>query len=118
MRSLVQESLSVSGILLGRTMVRGEELSDRCTAESAEPADLAERPDAVELGDVRGAVAFEGVTFGYDPDVPPTLDGVDLDVPPGSFTAIVGETGSGKTTLAYLVARLYDVGAGRVTIDG
>jgi ATP-binding cassette subfamily B protein len=48
----------------------------------------------------------------------PTLDGVDLDVPAGSFTAIVGETGSGKTTLAYLAARLYDVRSGRVTIDG
>src|SRR4029079_8361360 len=56
--------------------------------------------------------------FGYDADARPTLDGVDLEIPAGSFTAIVGETGSGKTTLAYLVARLYDVDAGRVTIDG
>jgi ATP-binding cassette subfamily B protein len=82
------------------------------------PVDLAERKDPIELRDVRGAVAFEGVTFGYDADVASTLDGVDLEVTPGSFTAIVGETGSGKTTLAYLVARLYDVQAGRVTIDG
>jgi ATP-binding cassette subfamily B protein len=82
------------------------------------PVDLAERPDPVELRDVRGEVRFERVTFGYDADVAPTLDGVDLEVPAGSFTAIVGETGSGKTTLAYLVARLYDVDAGRVTIDG
>ena len=67
---------------------------------------------------MRGDVAFEGVTFGYDADGPPTLDGIDLDVPAGSFTAIVGETGSGKTTLGYLVARLYDAQAGRVTIDG
>jgi ATP-binding cassette subfamily B protein len=203
MSSLVEESLSVSGILLGRTMGRGDELADRFSAESEEladlevrsrmagrwrmasvqmsfaimpalvywfagqtsaisvgtlvafttlqtrllfpigsllsvavdlqsslalfhrifeyldlPVDLAERPHPVALRGVRGAVAFEHVTFGYDPDTAPTLDGVDLEVPPGSFTAIVGETGSGKTTLAYLVARLYDVQAGRVTIDG
>jgi ATP-binding cassette subfamily B protein len=80
--------------------------------------DLAEAAHPVQLGDVRGEVRFEGVTFGYDPDGPPTLDGIDLTVAPGSFTAIVGETGSGKTTMGYLVARLYDVGAGRVTIDG
>jgi ATP-binding cassette, subfamily B, bacterial len=80
--------------------------------------DLAEAEHPVELGEVRGEVRFEGVTFGYDPDTRPTLDGVDLDIPAGSFTAIVGETGSGKTTLGYLAARLYDVDAGRVTIDG
>jgi ATP-binding cassette subfamily B protein len=203
MSSLVEESLSVSGILLGRTMGRGEELADRFGQESEEladlevrsrmagrwrmasvqmsfaimpalvywfagqtsaisvgtlvafttlqtrllfpigsllsvsvdlqsslalfhrifeyldlPVDLAERPDPVDLDGVRGEVRFEAVTFGYDPDAPPLLDGVELDVPAGSFTAIVGETGSGKTTLAYLVARLYDVQAGRVTIDG
>jgi ATP-binding cassette subfamily B protein len=82
------------------------------------PVDLEEAPNPVELRDIGGEVRFEGVTFGYDADARPTLDGVDLDVPAGSFTAIVGETGSGKTTLAYLAARLYDVGAGRVTIDG
>jgi ATP-binding cassette subfamily B protein len=203
MSSLVEESLSVTGILLGRTMGRGDELVDRFTTESRElatlevrsrmagrwrmatvqmsfaimpalvywfagqtsaisvgtlvafttlqtrllfpigsllsvsvdlqssmalfhrifeyldlPIDLAERDDPVELHDVRGEVAFEGVRFGYDAEAPPTLDGVHLEVPAGSFTAIVGETGSGKTTLAYLVARLYDVTGGRVTIDG
>jgi ATP-binding cassette subfamily B protein len=67
---------------------------------------------------VRGEVRFEDVAFGYDEDAAPTIDGVTLDVPPGTTLAIVGETGSGKTTLAYLVARLYDPVAGRVTIDG
>ena len=56
--------------------------------------------------------------FGYDARRAPTLDGIDLVVPAGAKVAIVGETGAGKTTLGYLVARLYDVDAGRVTIDG
>jgi ATP-binding cassette, subfamily B, bacterial len=79
------------------------------------PVDVVEGD--VELGDVRGAVRFDRVTFGYDPDGLPTLTDVDIDVPAGSYVAIVGETGSGKTTLGYLVARLYDAQAGRVTID-
>ena len=67
---------------------------------------------------IRGEVRFEGVEFRYDPDAAPTLKRVDLEVAPGTTTAVVGETGAGKTTLGYLVARLYDVSAGRVTIDG
>ena len=61
---------------------------------------------------------FEDVFFRYEDEGVQTLDGVDLVVAPGTTTAIVGETGSGKTTLGYLVARLYDVTGGRVTIDG
>jgi ATP-binding cassette, subfamily B, bacterial len=82
--------------------------------------DIAEptRPIAIDHPRVRGEVAFEGVTFAYDPAGPPTLSGIDLTVPAGTTAAIVGETGSGKTTLAYLVSRLYEPGEGRVTIDG
>jgi ATP-binding cassette subfamily B protein len=65
----------------------------------------------------RGEVAFERVWFRYD-EAAWTLEDVSFDVPPGSTTALVGETGSGKTTLGYLVARLYDATDGRVTIDG
>ncbi len=61
---------------------------------------------------------FEDVRFRYEDEGAQTLAGVDLVVAPGTTTAIVGETGSGKTTLGYLVARLYDVTGGRVTIDG
>ena len=209
MSSLVEESLSVSGILLGKTMGRSDELSERFSAESEQlaelevqsrmagrwrmasvqmsfsvmpalaylfgglviasgsatitigtlvafttlqtrllfpvgsllnvgidiqtsralfdrifeyldlPVDIAERPDAIELGPaIRGEVRFESVAFHYEQDGARTLDGVDLTVPPGTKTAIVGETGSGKTTLGYLVSRLYDVTGGRVTIDG
>ena len=210
MSSLVEESLSVSGIMLGKTMGRSPELADRFERESADladlevrsrmagrwrwssvqmtfsimpalvywfagqsiasgseaitigtvvafttlqtrllfpilsllnvgievqtsmalfhrifeyldlPVDIAERRDPVTLdpADVRGDVRFEHVAFGYEADAPPTLDGVDLDIPAGARVAVVGETGSGKTTLGYLVARLYDVTEGRVTIDG
>jgi ATP-binding cassette subfamily B protein len=208
MSALVEESLSVSGIMLGKTMGRAPELAERFTRESADladlevrsrmagrwrmasvqmtfsimpalvywfagssiangnaaisigtvvafttlqtrlffplqsllsvgidvqtstalfhrifeyldlPVDIAEREDPVELDAVLGQVRFDAVSFGYDPDGPPTLDGIDLVVPAGTTTAIVGETGSGKTTLGYLVARLYDATAGRLTIDG
>jgi ATP-binding cassette subfamily B protein len=210
MSSLVEESLSVSGILLGKTMGRSGELVDRFTAESQQladlevqsrmagrwrmstvqmsfsimpafvylfagmtiaggsssitigtvvafttlqtrllfpigsllnvgidiqtsralfdrifeyldlPVDITERADPVVLDAARvlGEVRFEDVAFRYEEDGVPTLRGVDLVVAPGTKTAIVGETGSGKTTLGYLVARLYDVTGGRVTIDG
>jgi ATP-binding cassette subfamily B protein len=58
------------------------------------------------------------VSFRYDEESPWTLHDVDLQVPAGTRTAIVGETGAGKTTLGYLVARLYEPEQGRVTIDG
>jgi ATP-binding cassette subfamily B protein len=206
--TLVEESLSVSGILLGRTMGRSEELSDRFEKQSGElarlevasrmagrwvmaliqttfavmpaavywfggwsyahgggaisigtlvafttlqvrlffpigqllsvgvdvqtslalfdrvfeyldmPVDLVEKPDAVELGPCSGDVAFDGAWFRYEPASPWTLEDVSVTVPPGTTLAIVGETGAGKTTMGYLVARLYDVERGRVTIDG
>jgi ATP-binding cassette subfamily B protein len=65
----------------------------------------------------RGDVGFERVWFRYEHG-PWTLQDVSFEVPRGSKTALVGETGSGKTTAGYLVARLYDVTEGRVTIDG
>jgi ATP-binding cassette subfamily B protein len=65
----------------------------------------------------RGEVSFDGVRFGYDPDEP-VLDQLDLHVPAGSSIALVGGTGSGKTSVAALLARLYDVDAGTVLLDG
>ncbi|WP_431896236.1 ABC transporter ATP-binding protein [Nonomuraea sp. bgisy101] len=199
MSSMVQESLSVSGILLGRTMGRAPELTRRFTDASDELAELGVRssmagrwrqssiqivmaampamiywaagmtslvsigtvvafttlqaglfrpavslmrtgvevqsslalfgrifeyldlpvdvtPGARELSGPRGEVRFEHVDFSYGER--PTLSGVDLDIPAGTSLAVVGETGSGKTTLSYLIPRLYDVTGGRVTIDG
>jgi ATP-binding cassette, subfamily B, bacterial len=203
--SLVQESLSVSGILLGKTMGRGAELADRFESDSLRLADLEvrqrmagrwvmasiqtsfavmpaavywfgglllahgshavsipmlvsfttlqtrlffpvgsllgvgldvqtslalfdrifeyldqrididEKPDALEVA-AAGDVVFNDVWFRYGDDW--TLQDVSFAVPEGTTTALVGETGSGKTTLAYLTARLYDVTRGTVTIGG
>jgi ATP-binding cassette subfamily B protein len=198
--SLVQESLSVSGILLGKTMGRGPELAQRFERESENLADLEVRsrmagrwmmaaiqtsfavmpalvylfaglaPGAASIGtivafttlqtrlffpvqsllsvavdiqtsvalfdrvfeyldlpvdiepgprslaNVRGEVRFDGVWFRYGDEW--TLRDVDIVVPPGTRTALVGETGAGKTSLGYLAARLYDPEQGAVRIDG
>jgi ATP-binding cassette subfamily B protein len=84
------------------------------------PVEIEEREGAVRLdrSGLRGDVAFSGVGFRYAEHGPWTLRGIDLEVASGGTLAIVGETGSGKTTLAYLLARLYEVEEGTVTIDG
>jgi ATP-binding cassette subfamily B protein len=83
------------------------------------PVDIAEPARPHPLAKVRGEVALNDVSFGYGgPDAGATLRGIDVTVPAGHSLAIVGETGSGKTTLSYLIPRLYDVTAGSVTIDG
>ncbi|ANZ14935.1 ABC transporter ATP-binding protein [Streptomyces noursei] len=82
------------------------------------PVAISEPAEPVHLPAPRGEIRFENVSFGYDPDAAPTLDGIDLTVPAGTSLAVVGPTGSGKTTLSYLVPRLYDVTGGRVTLDG
>jgi ATP-binding cassette subfamily B protein len=211
MSALVAESLSVSGIMLGKTMGRGEDLAERFTGESQDianlevrsrmagrwmmgtiqfafaaqpaiiywlagqsflgstitigtvvafttlqtrllfplqsllgvqadvqsslalfdrifeyldlPVDIVEAEDPVALRpqELLGEVRFEHVSFRYDAgrdDDQWTLHDVDLVVPAGTRTAVVGETGAGKTTLGYLAARLYEPQEGRVTIDG
>ena len=80
------------------------------------PVEVDDPPHPVEIHEVEGHVRFEDVTFSYGGS--PAVSRVDLDVPAGTTLALVGETGSGKSTLAALGARLYDPGAGRVTIDG
>jgi ATP-binding cassette, subfamily B, bacterial len=203
--SIVQESLSVSGILLGKTMGRTDDLAERFVGESKRLADLEVRSrmtgrwmmasiqmtfaimpalvywfagfsisrgsDTITIGTLvafttlqtrlffpigsllgvqlevqsslalfdrifeyldheidivegeekltapRGQVALDSVWFRYD-DAAWTLQDVSFVVPPGTKTALVGETGSGKTTCAYLVARLYDASEGSVSVDG
>src|ERR1700716_567932 len=84
------------------------------------PVDISEREGAVALDPaaVRGEVSFRAVDFAHDAGGEATLQGIDIEVPAGTHTAIVGETGSGKTTLGYLVARLYDPDTGAIAIDG
>ena len=90
-------------------------LFDRIFEYLDQPVDIEEKPDA--LASPRpGDVVFDHVWFRYDEDW--TLAGRTFTVPAGTTTALVGETGSGKTTLGYLAARLYDVGAGSVSIGG
>jgi ATP-binding cassette subfamily B protein len=82
------------------------------------PVDIAEPERPVEPAALRGEVRMRGIGFSYAGTEQPTLVGVDVTVPAGRSLAIVGETGSGKTTLSYLIPRLYDVTSGSVTIDG
>jgi ATP-binding cassette subfamily B protein len=85
------------------------------------PVEIADRPGALALDPaaMRGEVAFEHVSFRYREDAErPTLDEVGFTISPGQLTALVGPSGAGKTTITYLVPRLYDVESGRVTIDG
>jgi ABC-type multidrug transport system fused ATPase/permease subunit len=82
-----------------------------------EPEEIADRTNAVELPPGGGAIRFEHVTFEYL-DERPVLRGVDLDIEAGTTIAVIGHTGSGKTTLTSLVPRFYDVTDGRVLVDG
>jgi ABC-type multidrug transport system fused ATPase/permease subunit len=82
-----------------------------------EPEDIADLPDAAPLPPGRGAIRFDHVTFSYLDDRP-VLHDVDLEIEPGRTVALIGHTGSGKTTLTSLIPRFYDVSAGRLLIDG
>src|SRR5437870_3101512 len=82
-----------------------------------EPEEIADRPGAIELPAGGGDLRLEGVGFEYM-DGRPVLQDIDLELAPGKTVALIGHTGSGKTTLTSLVPRFYDVTVGRVTIDG
>ncbi|MEU8957920.1 ABC transporter ATP-binding protein [Streptomyces sp. NPDC048518] len=82
------------------------------------PIDITEPEKPVRLDEIKGEVRFEGVEFRYDEKSAPTLQDIDIAIPAGGSLAVVGPTGSGKSTLSHLVPRLYDVTGGRVTLDG
>jgi len=82
------------------------------------PVDITEPAHPVVPARIRGEVRLNDVSFSYANSGRPTLRDIDVTVPAGHSLAIVGETGSGKTTLSYLIPRLYDVTSGSVTIDG
>jgi ATP-binding cassette subfamily B protein len=82
------------------------------------PVEVADPAHPADVTGVRGHLRFSGVTFAYPGSDTAAVAGLTLDVPAGTSLALVGETGSGKSTVAALIARLYDPDAGRVTIDG
>ena len=82
-----------------------------------EPEEVADRPGASELPPGGGAIRFDDVSFSYLPGRP-VLGQLDLELEPGTTVALIGHTGSGKTTLSSLVPRFYDVDSGRVLVDG
>ncbi|MBR7092695.1 MAG: ABC transporter ATP-binding protein [Clostridia bacterium] len=98
---------------------RAKACSDRIKQVLAEEPDIAEKPDAVTAPVTQGRIEFRHVGFRYDPASPdPVLQDIDLTVEPGEMLAIVGATGSSKSTLVNLIPRLYDVSEGAVLIDG
>ena len=82
-----------------------------------EPITLTDAPEAIEMPPIKGRVELDEVSFAYK-EGEPVLEKVSLSAEPGQTVALVGETGAGKTTVANLIARLYDVNAGAVRIDG
>ena len=107
-------------MMLGQLVMMGQRAkasAERIFEILDEEPEVVERPGAYDLVDVRGAVDFDHVSFAYRPDVDILRD-FDLHVAPGETVALVGRTGSGKSTVARLMTRFYDVGAGAVRIDG
>jgi ABC-type multidrug transport system fused ATPase/permease subunit len=76
-----------------------------------------EKPDAVDIGEIKGLVVFDDVSFSYDSHGT-TLKNVSFEAKPGQIIALVGASGSGKSTIANLLPRFYDVTSGRITVDG
>ena len=99
--------------MFARTQSAGERIYEILDAESA----VQERAGATELKAVQGHVRFENVSFAYDA-ISPVLKGIDLVAEPGEIVALLGPTGSGKTTVVNLMPRFYDVTEGRISIDG
>ncbi len=79
--------------------------------------DIVDAPDAIDVGDLRGIIRYENVTFGYTPDRP-VLKNIDLTIDAGETVAFVGPSGAGKTTISSLLPRFYEIDSGRITIDG
>jgi len=100
-------------MITARANAAGERIFEILDAESS----VRERPGATELASVSGHVRFENVSFGYDA-ISPVLSHIDIDAKPGQVVALMGPTGSGKTTVVNLMPRFYDVTAGRITING
>jgi len=99
--------------LLSRTLSAGQRVLEILDTESA----VQEKPGAIEISDLKGEVSFEDVSFSYNA-MAPALDNVSFSVRPGELVALLGGSGSGKSTIASLIPRFYDISHGRITIDG
>lgn len=82
-----------------------------------EPVTISDKPDATDIGEIKGNVAFNDVTFGYEENVD-VLKNVSFDCKAGESIALVGPTGAGKSTIVSLISRFYDIQKGSITIDG
>jgi ABC-type multidrug transport system fused ATPase/permease subunit len=99
--------------LYSRTASAGQRIIEILDTKS----DVVEKPNATELGRLQGAVSFNNVSFSYN-NVGPALKDISFDVKPGQLVALLGRSGSGKSTIANLLGRFYDVTAGSITVDG
>ena len=108
--------LRMLGMWVGQSQ-RATASGERIFEVMDEPEEISEQPGATEMPPGDGQVRYEHVTFEYAPGRP-VLHDIDLELEPGKTVALIGHTGSGKTTLASLVPRFYDVTEGRLTIDG
>ncbi|MBA7695279.1 putative ABC transporter ATP-binding protein [subsurface metagenome] len=99
--------------LYSRTVSAGQRIMEILDTES----EVVESPEAIDLGMAKGQVSFQNVSFSYD-KISPALRDVSFDVQPGQLVALLGGSGSGKSTVANLLARFYDVTEGKITLDG
>ncbi len=109
--------------LMGNSLVKVQSMlvsAQRVFDLIALPPDIREKAGALDPGPLKGHIKFDNVTFSYAPEDIQAwrVKNVNLEILPGEKVAFVGGSGSGKSTLLYLVARFYDVTAGRVTVDG
>ena len=114
--ALLQMPVRMLGFMItsfSRATAAGQRVFELLDARSA----VQERPGAIPVQDARGHVRFRNVSFGYD-SVSAVLRDIEIDAPPGKIIALLGPTGSGKSTIVNLLPRFYDVTAGSVSIDG
>ena len=97
---------------------RGMTSFERFDEVMHEPVSIQEKPNAIELDEVRGEIEFDDVSFAYESTREQVLTNISLRVRPGESVALVGPSGGGKTTLCSLIPRFYDVSSGAIRIDG
>ncbi len=99
--------------LVSRTVSAGQRILEILDTESA----VQEKPNAIEMTSLKGHVSFKDVSFSYN-SMAPVLKNISFSVQPGELVALLGGSGSGKSTIAHLIPRFYDVSSGSITIDG